>query len=157
MNKTTSELSLRFLEAANKVCPSMYRLAKEIPVITQQKLTNIKNGRNKPSETILKAFLEKYTQVSSVWLLTGEGKMLKTSHIGHTTSGDNSPIEGDITVTECRGELEKAMTKIAHLEEIMKGKDTKITELKDQIAELKVLFEQRLKDKEEIIELLKNK
>jgi hypothetical protein len=92
----------------------------------------------------------KFPEVDLNWLLTGNGEMLKANNIGHTTAGDNSPISGNINVNECRNELEKAKMEISYLKEIVKEKDM-------QMEELKTLFEKRLKDKEEIIELLKNK
>jgi hypothetical protein len=65
-------------------------------------------------------------------LLKSDGNMLRNAHIGHTTNGDYSPITGNIEVNNCPNELEKALLKIEYLEKT-------------------------LKDKEEIIELLKTK
>ena len=107
------------------------------------------NGSEKYlTDSFIAKFCRKFNIINEDWLLTGEGEMLKQNNIGHTTVGDYSPINGNINVNECRVELEKAMLKISYLEERLKEKDA-------QIAELKVLFEQRLKDKEEIITLLK--
>jgi len=53
-------------------------------------------------------------------------------NIGHTTNGDHSPISGDININKCITELEAAKLKISYLE-------------------------QRIKDKEEIIEILKTR
>lgn len=79
----------------------------------------------------LETILSVYSDLNPVWLLTGEGKMLK-DNIGHTQIGDvntidNSPIN------------------ISH---------------GDLIAQLQLenkLLKERLKDKDEIINLLKTK
>jgi phage repressor protein C with HTH and peptisase S24 domain len=72
------ELSTRFLDAINSLGITGYKLTKEIPEITQPKLTHIRNGRNEPSKSILASFLNKYPQINPEWLYTGEGKMFKT-------------------------------------------------------------------------------
>ncbi|MDR1112225.1 MAG: hypothetical protein LBL18_00465 [Bacteroidales bacterium] len=79
-------------------------------------------------ENVLKAFPD----INRDWLLYGEGDMLKFDNIGHTTTGDHSTIKGDININEVSKELELANLKIAYLEQI-------------------------LKDKQDIIEILKNK
>ena len=99
---------------------------------------------------VVSKIAEKFPDVNTSWLLTGEGDMLKSVNIGHTTAGDHSPINGDITVNECRSELEKAKLEISYLK-------AKLEEKEAQAEELKTLFEKRLQDKDEIINLLKNK
>jgi len=49
-------------------------------------------------------------------------------NIGHTTSGNHSPITGDIEIDNCKSELEKSNMRISYLEQIIKDKD-KIIEL----------------------------
>lgn len=96
----------------------------------------------------LKKIETAYPNFNINWLLTGDGDMLKSNNVGHTTAGDYSPISGDININECRSELEKSKVEISYLKEQVKERDA-------QIEELKVLFEKRLQDKEEIINLLK--
>jgi transcriptional regulator with XRE-family HTH domain len=92
------------------------------------------NGSKKYlTDSFIAKFCKKFNVINYDWLLTGEGDMLRPNvNIGHSSIGDHSPIIGDIRVNECKAELEKANLKIAYLE-------------------------QMLKDKEEIIELLKSK
>ena len=69
----------RFLKAIDEIGYTGYRLAKEMPEISNSMLTHIRNGRNEPSKKVLKAFTEKFPQISYPWLLTGKGEMLKES------------------------------------------------------------------------------
>lgn len=71
-----SELSKRFLIAIDKIGLTGYRLAKEIPEISQSTLTHIRNGRNEPSKLIISLFLKKYPVINSGWLYTGNGEMI---------------------------------------------------------------------------------
>jgi len=98
---------------------------------------NLSNGFiDKCGDNTRRKILDKisnvFSELNTNWLLTGEGEMLKSNNIGHTTTSDNSPINGDTSINEYKMELEMAKLTISHLE-------------------------QRLKDKDEIIELLKNK
>ena len=45
----------------------------------------------------------KCENVNLEWLITGKGKMLKTSNIGNVTAGDNSPIYSDIQQSNVAG------------------------------------------------------
>jgi hypothetical protein len=80
-------------------------------------------------ENILRIFPD----INAEWLLTGDGEMLRHSNIGHTTSGDNSPINGDIEINTCKAALGTANTKIEYLEQRLKDKDEIIELLKKQI------------------------
>lgn len=73
--KEISDLSKRFLEVLEVKNYSGYKLAKEVPEITESKITFIRTGRNNPSKEILDALLAKFPDLSMVWLLTGEGEM----------------------------------------------------------------------------------
>jgi len=75
-----SDLSERFLQVLECKKISGYQLSKEVEEITQPKLTFIRNGTNQPSKKLIEALLKKFTDVSKVWLLTGEGSMLKDSN-----------------------------------------------------------------------------
>jgi hypothetical protein len=87
-----------------------------------------------------------FPNVNLDWLITGDGEMLKSGNVGHSTTGNHSPISGDIQVNE----HQEALLKAPHLEMLLKEKD-------ERLAELKTLYEQRLQDIDEIIALLKRK
>ena len=83
--------------------------------------------KNKENLTLI----SDYERFNPLLQLLQTNNSLEPSNVGHRTSGNNSPIFGNITINSS-SELE--------------------------IANMKVLYlEQRLKDKEEIIELLKPK
>lgn len=70
-----SDLSKRFLNVLEVKNYSGYKLSKEVPEITESKLTFIRTGRNEPSKAIINALIGKFTDISMIWLLTGEGEM----------------------------------------------------------------------------------
>jgi transcriptional regulator with XRE-family HTH domain len=96
----------------------------------QSTLSSLFGRKSEPGVLLIQSILNAFADINTEWLLMGRGDMIKEKGIGHTTIGDNSPINGDITIGDCRTELEVANVKIAYLEKM-------------------------LKDKEEIIELLK--
>ena len=55
------------------------------------------------------------------------------SNVGHSTTGDFSPINGNITIEECRSELEIAKVKIAFLEKSLEDKERIIELLSSKI------------------------
>jgi hypothetical protein len=91
---------------------------------------------NKIGDAIREKNLQKisnvYPELDIDWLKTGAGEMLH-HHIGHTTLGDNSPINGDIEINTCKAALGMANTKIEYLEQRLKDKDEIIELLKKQI------------------------
>ncbi|MDR0605995.1 MAG: hypothetical protein LBG80_17035 [Bacteroidales bacterium] len=86
-------LSKRFFEAMGKLGISGYKLAKEVPSISNATLTHIRNGRNEPSKTVIDDFVKRYPDINKTWLLTGEGKMLKNVITQNNVKGDN--IQGN--------------------------------------------------------------
>ena len=97
--------------------------------IKQQAIADIKS-RNVISKKISALILAACPEISKEWLQDGEGKMLRDVNIGHTTNGDNSPISGDIEIFNCKSEIELANTKISYLEQIIKDKEELIELLK---------------------------
>jgi phage repressor protein C with HTH and peptisase S24 domain len=83
---TIPAINERFLQILAMKEVSGYQIAQEIPVLTESGISHIRLGRNKPSEKYLNAILEKYPDIDKVWLLTGEGEMLKPAK---TSSLDN--------------------------------------------------------------------
>ncbi len=78
-NLNLSDLSKRFLKVLDEKNISGYRLSKDVDEITESKLTFIRTGRNEPSKILINALLNKFTDISRIWLLTGEGEMFKNS------------------------------------------------------------------------------
>ena len=91
--------------------------------IGQSFISQIENGKDPMPDSLI-------SKIKEIYQLDDISKYYK-SNIGHTTTGNFSPISGDITVADFKWELELAKLQISHLE-------------------------QRLKDKDEIIELLKS-
>lgn len=73
--KGLSEISKRFLKVLEAKNYTGYKFAKEIPEVTESKITFIRNGRNNPSTEMLQFLISKFPDISNAWLLTGEGEM----------------------------------------------------------------------------------
>jgi hypothetical protein len=76
-----------------------------------------------------------YKDINLDWLITGRGEMLKSEDtiikdVGHTTAGNDSPIAGNININVYKSELEKLKLKITYLERILKDKEDIIDLLK---------------------------
>jgi hypothetical protein len=54
------------------------------------------NEKRKPIQSTLDKIVRRFPEISMLWLLTGDGEMLKSNNMGHTISGNNSPIIGNI-------------------------------------------------------------
>jgi len=53
--------------------------------ISNAVLSHISSGRNKASTELVLAILKEFPEISTDWLLLGEGKMLKKEHIAPNT------------------------------------------------------------------------
>lgn len=73
--KTISDLANRFLSILKVKEITAYKLSKEVPELSQQKISNIKTGFNEPSRDVINAILKKYPDISSDWLISGNGPM----------------------------------------------------------------------------------
>ena len=69
------DISKRFLRIIEDSGMSAYKISKEVPQISNPKITHIKSGRNAPSPEMCNALLDYLQVYSKVWLLTGEGNM----------------------------------------------------------------------------------
>ena len=83
-----SEISIRLLDSIKALKLTAYKISKDIPVISEVKMSHIKKGRNEPSIEILSSYCDKY-KVSLDWILKGEGEMIKT---GSAFISDAKPI-----------------------------------------------------------------
>lgn len=95
--------------------------------VSQRTLNNYMNGRT-PSLEVLDAILSVFPEVSSEWLLRGEGKMLKSDINENKTSPIN--VDGDFKTIE----MEK---KIKRLEVAMDALIEKNERLEAELAEYK--------------------
>lgn len=91
MKKEIPDINKRFLRIIKDKGYSGYKLSKEVKEITESKLTHIRSGRNEPSKEIILALLNKFPDINSSWLLTGEGNMLV---------GNDSMTSNEIATTE---------------------------------------------------------
>ena len=74
--KQSIPINDRFLDILKYYNYSGYKLSQETN-ISQSQITHIKSYRNKVSDDVMEEILIKFPQVNKVWLLTGEGPMLK--------------------------------------------------------------------------------
>jgi hypothetical protein len=91
---------------------------------------------DKVGEKLKRPSVEKISTSFPHWnidyLQTGKGeKLKKINNFGHTTFGNKSPITGNIEIFQ--SELDKAYLKIEYLEQRLKDKDEIIELLKKQV------------------------
>lgn len=74
-----SDLAKRFLDSMERIQVTGYKLKQNGIVNNEATLTKIKRNIQQPSRKMLDKYLECYSEINSVWLLTGEGEMLSTT------------------------------------------------------------------------------
>ena len=104
--KELSDLAKRFMKILEVKNYTGYRLSKEIPEITEAKITFIRNARNEPSRILIDALLNKFPDISNVWLLTGNGEMFNEDTITKPTSQKPSPPKGNAILLSTDDETE---------------------------------------------------
>jgi len=95
------EKTKRFFNVLNHLDVTGYKLSKQSPLITQQKLTNAKSGRNIISTDIVMELCRLYPHVNPSYILAGDGNMfkpdevqsLKSTDITATKAQNNSEME----------------------------------------------------------------
>ena len=113
------EKTKRFFEVLDFLKVSGYKLSKQSSLVTQQKLTNARKGRNNISTDIVMELCRLYEQVNPDYILTGKGSILTTggnvSKDFTNTSGSGSAtvITGNDTVVNMNAEA-KSM-KLEHV------------------------------------------
>ena len=80
-----NDVTKRFIETYKSLGLTGYRMGKDCPVITKQKISNIEKGITDVSSEILSAFFACYKTVNPAYILSGEGYMLKEGK----TEGNN--------------------------------------------------------------------
>lgn len=94
------EKTKRFFEVLDFLKVSGYKLSKQSSLVTQQKLTNARNGRNNISTDIVMELCRLYEQVNPDYILTGKGSMLTT---GGNVSKDFTNTSGSGSATVITG------------------------------------------------------
>lgn len=94
------EKTKRFFEVLDFLKVSGYKLSKQSNLVTQQKLTNARNGRNNISTDIVMELCRLYEQVNPDYILTGKGSMLTT---GGNVSKDFTNTSGSGSATVITG------------------------------------------------------
>lgn len=84
------EKTKRFFKVLDTLDVSGYKLSKQSNLVTQQKLTNARNGRNNISTDIVMELSRLYEQVNPNYIINGEGSMFLTGDI--TQSGENNQL-----------------------------------------------------------------
>lgn len=70
-----SDFAKRFMKVFEVKEYTGYRFSKDFPKLLEGTITKIRTGRVEPSKVYVNALLEKFPDISMVWLLTGEGEM----------------------------------------------------------------------------------
>lgn len=86
------EKTKRFFEVLDFLKVSGYKLSKQSSLVTQQKLTNARKGRNNISTDIVMELCRLYEQVNPSYILTGDGNMFKDEqqiHVGESIKNDD--------------------------------------------------------------------
>lgn len=130
-NLNLSDLSKRFLKVLDEKNISGYRLSKDVDEITESKLTFIRTGRNEPSKILINALLNKFTDISRIWLLTGEGEMFKNLE-------NNEVNDNEIEYNTPKAAIKIKDDEIVFLKKIIKDKEQIIDLLHQKIEFLEI-------------------
>jgi transcriptional regulator with XRE-family HTH domain len=100
----TSDFAQRFTQLIEKLKLSQNAFAAKLET-SSSRISNITTGRNKPDSEILAKTIEVFSNVSSKWLLTGEGEMFASSDISTVSEsipfyGSDDPIQKRIHLLE---------------------------------------------------------
>lgn len=105
--------------------------------------------RHEPSPSKLRMIINKYPQLNSDWLLTGEGEMLQSGNV--INNGDNSIAAINSRVSTNRSDVRV-------LEEKINSLNQRINSLKQQLVEKDKRLEEKdklIEEKERLIQLYK--
>ena len=90
------EKTKRFFKVLDTLDVSGYKLSKQSNLITQQKLTNARKGRNTISTDIVMELSRLYKQVNPDYILIGESPMFLTGDITQSSDANNANNSGTI-------------------------------------------------------------
>ena len=97
------EKTKRFFEVLDTLKVSGYKLSKQSNLVTQQKLTNAKNGRNTISTDIVMELSRLYKQVNPDYILIGEGPMFLTDSDNNNQVTDIQVVDNAPTISYSKG------------------------------------------------------
>lgn len=90
------EKTKRFFKVLDTLDVSGYKLSKQSNLVTQQKLTNARKGRNTISTDVVMELSRLYKQVNPDYILIGEGPMFLTGDITQSGDANNANNSGTI-------------------------------------------------------------
>lgn len=91
--KSQTAIYQRFTQIANFYNISLRKLSEVLELKSPQVFYDMKAGKVQGvSRTLLESIKDKLPDVNDVWLLTGEGEMMKESPQNHQVIGNNSGI-----------------------------------------------------------------
>ena len=143
------EISVRFLAAIEELGISAYKLAKDVPEISNSIMSHIKSGRNKPSDDVLNAFLKHFPQYNRSWLLAGEGE--RTNYKSGATfvetksknsvSAENKQMPQSDVERIYKDLLERSNAEISRLNREIGGLQTKVETSQDEKQQMEGIIE----------------
>lgn len=113
-----NDVTNRFVCTYKEMGLTGYRMGKDCPSITKQKISNIENGITEVTAEILADFSSAYEKVNANYILTGKGDMF--------LSGESSSVDSLNT-----SDSQKMF------EDIIEGREKEISDLKAEIARMK--------------------
>ena len=113
-----NDVTRRFIETYKEMGLTGYRMGKKCPSITKQKISNIENNLTEASIDMVSNFCEIYSNVNANYILTGKGSMF--------LNDENNSVDSLKT-----SDSQKMF------EDIIKGREKEISDLKDEIARMK--------------------
>lgn len=132
MNTTIGERFAQLIEAkkisTNAFANSLGKPYTSIKVII--------NGSSKPGYDLLERILQTYPEISTAWLMSGDGPMLKSAK----TAGEPLPSDDDYLRTH----LEKLEEQFSKLIDQLSVKDHQLESKDEQIASLQRMLETTL-------------
>ena len=112
-----NDVTNRFVCTYKEMGLTGYRMGKDCPSITKQKISNIENGITEVTAEILADFSSAYEKVNANYILTGRGDMF---------------LDTDKSTSENIASQSQKMYK-----DTITGKDKEIADLKAEIARMK--------------------
>ena len=130
------DVTKRFFEVLDKVGISGASLCKEIPNLTQQKLSNARNGRNSIQIDVVSYVCSQYKNINPGYILTGRGSIFfeeglqsESSKVNIILNKEQNDTKKDLEIAVIQHE--DAQDTIKVLKKIINKQLSEIEELKD--------------------------
>lgn len=123
------------------------QFSESIKTATKQAIYDLQNGRTKTiSSSMANKITSCFPEVNPVWLLTGEGSMLKSS-ISQTANGDhNTQVAGNDNHVNNSSTLDKALDEISQQRQLVEKSHELTANAQRQIDRLLAIIE-KMQDK----------